>query len=211
MSAGDDNESIARVAAIVLAAGSSRRFGAQNKLLSDIDGSPLIHRVVSAIAASQVAQIVVVTGHDADAIAAALSNCRIDLVHNDLHEQGIAGSIRTGIGKVDAAMDGALVCLGDMPETEPLLIDRMIDRFTTRGRTQIVCPALRDGSKRNPVLWPRRLFPRLMELSGDSGAKQLIADLAADVCTVQVATAKVFMDIDTPEALARYTPKRDGD
>ncbi len=205
---GIGDESVARVGAVVLAAGSSRRFGAHNKLLADVNGVPLIQRVVSAISASEVEQIVVVTGHDADAIATALAGNTVSLVHNDLHEQGIAGSIRTGIGNIDAAMDGALVCLGDMPETEPLLINRLIYRFAANDRRHIVCPVLPDGSRRNPVLWPRRFFPQLRELSGDSGAKQLICDLVADVQTVHVATAKVFMDIDTPDALARYVPQR---
>ena len=199
------------VAAVVLAAGSSQRFGEDNKLLATIDGTPLIRRVVDAIAKSDVHQIIVVTGHDADDVSTALAGAKVTFVHNAQHAEGISGSIRTGIERVEGEMQGALICLADMPETEPLLINRLIDRFASSGHQDIVCPTLPDGERRNPVLWPRRFFAELKALSGDAGAKQLIAEHEADVRDVRVATAKVFMDIDTPEALAEYAPQPNED
>lgn len=196
------------VAAVLLAAGSSRRFGEKNKLLAPVAGVPLIRLTALALAASRVAEIVAVTGPDAVAIAAALADLRIRFVHNPSFTLGMGGSIATGIRAIGPAMSGALVCPGDMPSLDRALVDRVIDAFEAAGSDRIVYPALADGSQRNPVLWPRRLFGRLAQLSGEGGAKPILAELRAECIPVPESDPGRFVDIDTADDLDAFQGHR---
>jgi molybdenum cofactor cytidylyltransferase len=191
------------VAAVLLAAGSSRRFGSQNKLLADIGGTPLVRRVASAIAASRAAELIVVTGPDADAIAACLSDLGARLVHNAQFAEGMGGSIAAGIRAVGPDVAGALVCPADMPMLATSLLDRLIAAFEDGGGRQIVHPTLADGSQRNPVLFPRHLFPRLAALAGEGGAKPLLAEHAGICLALAEQEDGRLADIDTFEELER--------
>ena len=196
---------MSHVAAIVLAAGLSRRFGAGNKLTADADGQPLVRRVVEQALASRAAQIVVVTGHEPDAIASALAGLPLRVVHNAHYRQGMGTSVAAGVASLDANMAGALVLLGDMPDVDAVLLDRLMQGFAEAGADRIVMPVDTDGRQRNPVLWPRRLFAALARLDGDKGGRDLIAAEGASVVRLAVADASaVSLDIDTPEALAAW-------
>jgi molybdenum cofactor cytidylyltransferase len=108
--------------------------------------------------------------------------------------------LKAGIHAVPADCDGALVLLGDMPEISAVLIDRMIAAFSPAdGRS--ICVAVHEQKRGNPVLWARRFFPEIEALSGDLGAKELIAAHDELVCDVE-ADGAVLRDIDTPDALA---------
>jgi molybdenum cofactor cytidylyltransferase len=101
---------------------------------------------------------------------------------------------------VPANCDGAIVLLGDMPEISSSLIDRMIAAFSPAdGR--MICVAVHENKRGNPVLWARRFFPDIEALSGDVGARELIAAHEELVCDVD-ADGAVLRDIDTPAALA---------
>ena len=205
-----------QIAAIVLAAGSSRRFGAANKLLAGIDGVPLVARVVARVAESRgengVADIVVVTGHEREAVAAALEGLAVCLVHNPRHGEGIGTSIAAGIAALGSEVEAALICLADMPETDPALIHQLIAAFAAAasfGAAPIIVPTTgSDRRQGNPVLWPRRHFAALSNLSGDQGAKALIAADAAHVVRIVSDGAAAAIDLDTPEALAAYIAAR---
>lgn len=192
------------VAAVLLAAGSSRRFGPDNKLLADIGGGPVVARVGAALARSRIDDIVVVTGPDAARVEAALRGCRARFIHNTAFADGIGGSIATGARAVDSGADGVLVVQGDMPGLTTELIDRLIAAFADAGRSRIVFPMLPGGEQANPVLWPSRYLPELAALSGDRGAKPLIARERAHAFAVRLSEAEAaqLIDVDTPEALA---------
>lgn len=196
------------VAAVLLAAGSSKRFGEENKLLALVDGAPLIRLTALALTASRAAEIVAVTGPDPGEIAAALSDLPIRFVHNPDFARGMGTSIATGIRAVDPAMTGALVCPGDMPSLQSIMIDRIIDAFEASGSQGIVYPALADGSQRNPVLWPCRLFARLGQLSGEGGAKPILAELRAECIPVPEDDPGHFVDIDTVDDLDAFREHR---
>jgi molybdenum cofactor cytidylyltransferase len=188
-----------RIAAIVLAAGRSTRMGAANKLLADIRGKPMVRRVAEAALASRARPVLVVTGHQAAEVRAALAGLDLELVANPDFAQGLSTSLRAGIAAVPAACDGALVLLGDMPRVEASHLTRLIDAFAPGA---IVVP-VHEGRQGNPVLWPRRYFPELLQLEGDAGAKRLIAEHQRDVRKVDLQTSGTFDDIDTPDELAR--------
>jgi molybdenum cofactor cytidylyltransferase len=103
---------------------------------------------------------------------------------------------------VPDSFDGVVVLLGDMPRVTAGHIDGLIAAFGSDARVPIVVP-LHEGRHGNPVLWPADLFPKLLQLEGDSGAKRLIAAHPARVVEVDLGTDAIFADVDTPEALAQ--------
>lgn len=197
-----------KVAAVVLAAGSSRRFGARNKLLVEIDGVPLVARVLAAIEAGGIGRIIVVTGHEPDRIAAVAARPGCRIVHNARHAEGIGTSIAAGVAALEADIDGVLITQGDMPELSAGLVAALAGAFVDGGGDRVVHPVLADGRQGNPVIWPRRLFPELIGLSGDQGGKRLIE--AQGDCAIGVATAGrgAEIDIDTVDELAAYLAAR---
>ena len=190
-----------RVAAIVLAAGQSRRMGTVNKLLAEIDGVPMARRVVDAVAKSRIASTHVVTGHQSAALRAALAGCKVAFVDNPDYAQGLSASLRAGIGALDDEVDGALILLGDMPRIEPGHIDRLIAAFAPAEGRAICVPTAR-GKRGNPVLFGRAFFADLARLAGDVGARHLIGEYGDQVHEVELADDGIFVDIDTPGALA---------
>ncbi|WP_445489075.1 NTP transferase domain-containing protein [Rhodopseudomonas sp. RCAM05734] len=189
------------VAAIVLAAGRSTRMGGPNKLLADLGGKPLVRIVAEQAVASKASSVIVVTGHQADLVEQALAGLNVSFVRNPDFAAGLASSVKAGIKAVPADADGAVVCLGDMPLIDTLLIDRMIEAFAP-DRGSLIAVPVSDGRRGNPVLWSRRFFGELMTLDGDVGARHLIMKHAEAVTEVPVEGHAAFLDIDTPQALA---------
>ena len=190
-----------QIAAIVLAAGRSTRMGGRNKLLAEIGGKPLVRIAVEEALASRAKPVIVVTGHERERVEAALAGLPVKLVHNREFADGLATSVRTGIASVPAEADGAVICLGDMPQVDGGLIDRLIAAFDPEQGALGVVPTI-DGKRGNPVLWSRRFFPDLMAIEGDIGARRLIGRYGEAVIEVPVTGKAALVDIDTQEALA---------
>jgi molybdenum cofactor cytidylyltransferase len=188
------------IAAVVLAAGRSTRMGGPNKLLAEIGGRPLVRIAVEQALASRAKPVIVVTGHERERVEAVLKGLPVQLVHNPDFAVGLGGSVRTGIAAVPAAADGAIVCLGDMPQVDAPLIDRLIAGFAPEQGALAVVPTI-DGQRGNPVLWARRFFPDLMAIEGDVGARNLINRYGEAVVEVPVTGKGALVDVDTPEAL----------
>ncbi len=193
-----------RIAAIVLAAGRSSRMGAANKLIADVDGKPMLRWAAEAALASRACSVLVVTGHQEGDVRAALAGLDARPVANPDFAQGLSTSLKAGIATVPAGCDGALVLLGDMPRIEASHLDRLIGAFAPGA---IVVP-VHQGRQGNPVLWPCALFPEIMQLEGDAGAKRLLAAHRDAVREVEMGTGAIFADVDTPAELQRL---RDGE
>jgi molybdenum cofactor cytidylyltransferase len=189
-----------KVAAIVLAAGRSTRMGGPNKLLAELDGKKLVRIVAEQARASKAREVIVVTGHQAELVEQALAGLDVRFVRNPDYAGGLASSVKAGIAAVADAVDGAVVCLGDMPMVSRDLLDRLIDTFEPDRGNLIVVP-VSDGRRGNPVLWSRRFFKELMTLDGDVGARHVIARHTEAVAEVPVDGDGAFLDIDTPQAL----------
>ena len=189
-----------RIAALVLAAGRSRRMGAVNKLLAEIDGKPMVAHVVAAATASKAATVVVVTGHEAERIRAILADADVPFVENPDYAEGLSTSLRAGLAALPDDIDGAVVCLGDMPRVTGALIDALIDAFEPAKGAAICVPTHR-GKRGNPVLWARRFFAEMSTVTGDTGARHLIGEHADAVREVPCDDDAVLVDVDTPEAL----------
>ena len=191
-----------RIAALVLAAGQSRRMGTLNKLLIEIDGVPMVRHVVEMLRQSKAAPIIVVTGHESERVAAALKGLPATIVHNPDYAQGLSTSLKRGIPALPAECDGALICLGDMPRVSASEVDRLIAAFNPiEGRG--ICVPTRQGKRGNPVLWSRRFFDEMLQVAGDVGARHLIGAYPEMVTEVEMPDDGVLTDIDTPQALAK--------
>jgi molybdenum cofactor cytidylyltransferase len=190
-----------RIAALVLAAGHSRRMAGANKLLMPWQARPLLRHAVEGVLASGAERVFVVTGHQGEAVAAGLSELPVVIVHNPDHAAGLASSLKAGLGVLPENVDGVLVCLGDMPRVAAQTLDRLIAAFAPAEARAICLPTYR-GKRGNPVLLGRQLFPELATLEGDRGARRLIESHNELVAEVAVEDAGVLLDVDTPAALA---------
>ncbi len=200
-----------RVAAVVLAAGESRRFGPENKLLADVGGAPLVRRVVDAVKQGGISEIVVVTGHDAGAIEKALHDLPVQFQYNANWERGMGTSIAAGVAALGIDVDGSFVIPGDMALLSPNLIGKLFDVFEEVGGGSIVVPVTTRREQRNPVLWPRKYFSELAALDGAEGAKKLLAKLAASSRRMTISDELLFGDVDTPDDLAVARARIAGD
>jgi molybdenum cofactor cytidylyltransferase len=188
------------IAAVVLGAGRSSRMGGPNKLLEEINGKPLIRIVTDHVLASKARPVIVVTGHQRERVEAALKGLPVTFVHNPDFADGLGTSLKAGIAALPPEPDGAIVCLGDMPQVDAAIIDKLIGAFDPDSSALVVIPTI-DGKRGNPVVWSRRFFPDLMAVEGDVGARYLIGRYTEAVADVPLTGTAALTDVDTPEAL----------
>ncbi|HEX5326903.1 MAG TPA: molybdopterin-binding/glycosyltransferase family 2 protein [Acetobacteraceae bacterium] len=190
------------IAAVVLAAGRSRRMAPHNKLLlADKAGKPMIARVVDNVLSSKARPILVVTGHQAHEVEHSLGGRPVRYVHAADYAEGLSASLKTGIAAVPPEAAAAIVCLGDMPLVTGRMIDRLLEMYDADEGRLIVLPTFR-GKQGNPMLWDRRFFPEILQVTGDSGARFLLGRHADEVAEVEMADDAVLRDFDTAESLA---------
>lgn len=193
---------MARLAAILLAAGCSSRFGRHNKLLANIDGRPMVRVTAEALlGAGCIEEVIVVTGHDAEAVEEALEGLAVRALYNSAWRDGMGRSIARGVAGLSATPDGVAIVQADMPFLAPELIERLGATFRDCHGKSVVFPATPSGEQRNPVLWPRRFFDRLKSLSGPEGAKSVLNEAAEFCCPVLTRDEKALRDIDVPDDL----------
>jgi molybdenum cofactor cytidylyltransferase len=198
-----------RIAAVILAAGRSTRMGGSNKLTAEIAGRPLVRIAAEEALASRARPVVVVTGHEREHVEAALKGLNVQRVHNPDFAAGLSTSLKMGLAALPPELDGAIICLGDMPQVRASLIDQLIAAFDPERGGLVVIPSI-EGKRGNPVVWSRRFFPELMALEGDVGARHLIARYAEAVVEVPVTDKAALVDVDTPEALVAAKAEIEG-
>ena len=189
------------VAVLVLAAGRSSRMAPRNKLLiADRSGAPMVARVVDAALASEADSVLVVVGHQHEAVQAALAGRQVRFVLAPDYADGLSASLRAGLAALPAEARAVLVCLGDMPLVPPAMLDRLIAAWEPEAGHSIAVPSW-AGARGNPVLWDRRFFDEMAALDGDSGARRLLELHAAAVIEVPSEGDFVLRDFDTPDSL----------
>ncbi len=190
-----------KVAGILLAAGSSTRMGADNKLLLPMNnGMTMISWIVQTYLKSEINKLIVVTGFQEKAVHEALLGLDVEFVHNPHYETGQASSVSTGIENLAEPFDSALIGLGDMPFVTTDLINRLIEshHMLPKPDIRITLPLL-DGKRSNPVIWGRAFFEELRNISGDLGGRQIFADYLSAINGVSWDKRQFAEDIDQPE------------
>ncbi len=192
-----------KIAAIVLAAGESKRMGAENKLLVEFHGQPMIEHTVQNISSPLIDAILVVIGKDGNAIKSILGKYDLEYVENINYADGLSSSIICGLNQLDDGTEAALMVLGDMPMIPSTCLERLISAFDP-GSGREICVPVYQGKRGNPVLWSRRFFHEMMQLEGDHGAKQLLYKYEDFVKEVQMPDAGVLLDFDTRASLEDF-------
>lgn len=191
--------------AIVLAAGSSRRFGG-GKLTAPFGGGVLLEGALAAAFAAPVRAVVVVTGAEAQAVETAARGfaeragapSRLRVVHAADHLEGMAASLRAGIASLPDDVEGAFVFLGDMPRVPHAVLDPLAARIGEG--CEAAAPSF-AGRRGNPVAFARGVFPELLALTGDQGARAVLSRLSPSL--VEAPDDGVLFDVDTPGDLQR--------
>ncbi len=188
-----------KTAAVVLAAGQSRRMGETNKLAAIFDGKPLVRHVGEAAIESAVDEVIVVTGFEPDTVKSILQGLDVQFVENPAYEDGLSSSLAAGANALGKDIDRAIILLADMPQITAEMIDRLIEASNSSPPGSIILSTF-NGKRGNPVLWPSEYFGQLVQISGDVGARHLIGENAGRVVQVELGEAAGF-DIDTMDAL----------
>lgn len=185
------------ITAVVLAAGASTRMGRPKQLL-ELDGKPMLQHAVD-LAAARFEEVVLVLGHEADAIEEALEvPPEVRVVRNPDYESGQASSVKVGIAAVQPESEAAAVFLGDQPGMSGPLVEEVIEAFRN-SPASVVRPGTRDAPG-HPVLVRREAFRQWSGLTGDEGARGLMRGQAVHF----VATSTPLPDdVDTPEDYKR--------
>ena len=190
---------VQRAAAVILAAGESRRFG-ESKLRATLHGRPLVQHAIDAADASSCADVILVVGHRADELLDAARPGRARIVPNPEYAAGQSTSLRAGIRAAGDA-DAVVVLLADQPGVTAALIDALVERQRTSGAAAVICA--HEGRRSPPTLLHRSLWPALESLKGDVGAREILAG-REDVAVLEVTPDLGRLeDIDEREDLAR--------
>ena len=192
-------------AGIVLAAGMSTRLG-QPKHLVKVGGKTLLARVVTAALESQLAEIVLVLGPEAEKVLAALgsleSRKRLRTLVNERYEEGMAGSLKAGLVPVQEQYPAVMFLLGDQPLVDAAAINYLLRSFWSSGKD--ICVPVQGERRGNPVCFGRRFYEQILRLQGDKGAREIITRHPDDVLSVEIDSPSFFLDIDCAEDLERF-------
>lgn len=198
------------IAIVILAAGQASRFRAgdasvASKVVATLDGKALVRHVAEAALSSQARPVIVVTGHAKDDVSKALAGLEVAVAHNADFALGMSTSLKAGVAAVPSDAAGAIIMLADMPRIDAHFIGRLIDAFGKSPDADAVVP-LYKGQRGNPVLIARRLFGSVAGLTGDEGARRILADPALKIIEIS-GDESITLDIDTPEALIQASHK----
>jgi molybdenum cofactor cytidylyltransferase len=160
----------------------------------------MVAHAVDAMLASRAASVIVVTGHQADAVRTALAERPVIWAHNPDYASGLSSSLAAGLAALPEDAEGVVIGLGDMPRITAAQIDRLIAAFNPLEGRAICVPTVR-GKRGNPVLFATRFVPEMREIGGDVGARHLLGEHAEEVVEIELDDG-ALLDIDTPEALA---------
>lgn len=189
-----------RVSAILLAAGSSDRFGRPKQLL-DVQGKKIIQIALESLLRSRVSEIVVVLGYAREQIRKYLEGYPVKVVENLQYRKGQSSSIKRGLESISQEAEAALFMLSDTPLVDHRIIDLVICKYEEKG-SPIVAPFY--GEKRgHPVLFSRELFGELKALEGDVSGSGVIRRHLDQLAKVGVDSDAVIFDVDNEEDYQR--------
>ncbi len=172
----------------------------KNKLLTKIQGTPMIRRVVQATLESKVDEVIVVLGFEASKVQKVLTDLPCRLIVNKNYEKGQSSSVKIGLGEVSPMTRAMLVLPGDVAMVDFRSINLVIEEYG-RGKHSIVIAAHKDQSG-HPILFDKQLFPEIERINEQTfGLKAVVQKHKGEVCLVETGSPSTLKDIDTPEDL----------
>ncbi len=187
-----------RIAAVVLAAGSSQRMGAANKLQLPIDGEPLIRRSLATLLAAGIDDVVVVLGYEHESTRALIEDLPLDIVVNERHASGQMSSVHCGLNALRDDYDGVVIGLGDQPALRSADIEALIDAFANRDGAEVVVPTYR-GQRGNPIVISARCRADIVAGNRNLGCRKFIDNNPELVQKIEMPSPAFVIDLDTPQ------------
>jgi len=186
------------ISAIVLAAGESKRMG-QTKQLLDWEGRTILQRVLENLSRSQVDEVILVLGHEAERIQQTLDTHKVKVVINRNYKEGMITSIQQGLINLDDKVEAFFIVLADQPAVGPEVFDRLIGEFRQASpQKSIVLPTFR-GRRGHPALFRAKYKKEALRIEGDVGFRQVFQEHPEEILTVEMDTDSILQDIDTPD------------
>ena len=187
------------IAGVFLAAGESRRFGA-DKLLADLRGKPLVYHSLKPVLESSLPQVYLVRGAHDTTLQTTIDRffpdeTKLVTVLHQHPERGMMSSLKLGLRTVSDSCDGAMILLADMPGLTAELIGTLLQSFNDKDT--IVVPAC-DGAWRHPRIIPKRYFPDFLRLGDDDSGMRVIDKYTEEVTVIDVGRSENYADIDSP-------------
>jgi molybdenum cofactor cytidylyltransferase len=196
------------VGAVLLAAGAGVRLGGRPKALLELGGVPLIMRQLIALSGAGVDEVVVVLGHHADAVEAAVRQFPITLVRNPSPDDGQASSVRIGLQALSPRFDAVIVALADQPLIDAQDIVELIGAFKKRGEAAMVVPRVTSAGGAaepgNPVIFDSALREQWLAGEADLACRKWREAHPERVRWLDTDNRRYHIDIDTPEDLDRF-------
>ena len=186
-----------QITAIILAAGLSRRMGAENKLFLEVNGKPMVEQVIERVLASKAERVVIVTSELSHDRLLKFRGDRVEVVQNHRYQEGMTSSIQSGVATVSNAH--YMICLGDQPTITTNTYNLLMGAFRDiEGNRGIVLPFY-EGRKGNPVIFSNSYRDAILTHPEPEGCKELVQANKQHVVKVEVEDAGVLLDIDTRE------------
>jgi molybdenum cofactor cytidylyltransferase len=189
-------------AAVLLAAGLSRRMGTRNKLLIEIGGEPMVRRVARVYLAAG-AQVRAVVGYQAERVREALKGLPLTIVENPRFSEGRVASVRAGIASLTGRCDAVLIALADQAALTPGDIAGLLGAFGQSGRDRIMIP-FHGGARGNPVVFPPSIIEEIVAAGPGADCRTFIDANAQRTCRYEGASSHFVTDIDTPDDLRAF-------
>ncbi len=195
------------ISAVILAAGESKRMGKQNKLLLPVAGEALLVKLIKSVCDSEVGQVIVVIGHEAEKIRRELNNFPLSFVYNPNFSEGMTTSIKSGVKEVSPDCDGYMICLADMPFINTSEINKLIHAYAQnriKEKRLIVIPVY-QRHRGNPVLFSTEFREDILEHKMEYGCKGVIMKNFESVKEIEMDDDSMLLDVDTLEDYQRAT------
>ena len=191
-----------KIIGIILAAGQSSRMVIGNKLLLTFKNKSILEKTIENVNNAELYKIIGIIGHQHTEVSKVFNKFNFELIHNSSYKKGVSSSIIKGIKYLSKDIDGAMICLGDMPkistETYNLLI-RAFKKYYTKDMPLIIVPSY-DKNNGNPIIFSNYFFSELTKLSGDKGAKGLVKKSRKYTKLIKIKNASILEDIDELES-----------
>ena len=182
------------IAAILLAAGQSKRMIDENKLSKKFQNTPLINHSIKNILSSHIDELIIVVGYQKEIIENLIEkNNKIKIIFNKNFKTGMASSIKVGLSLLSKKTEAFFICLGDMPMINKKIYNQLI---SYKNKKDIIVPTY-NGIQGNPVLFPKFMKPSIMSINGDVGAKKILEQNKEKILKVKIDDINITRGFNT--------------